>query len=153
MTGTVVDSETNRPLDGAVVLVEWTITTGKAIGFRATDSYKVVETVTDNDGRFAVSTVLNPFVDSPHLTIYKKGYVAWNSNYIFPDYEKRTDFVWQKNHIFQMKKFNHEFSFIKHVSFIRSAIHSEVASEKKSILKNTIEWEVNNSLRELETKK
>ena len=90
ITGTVIDAETGQPIEGAVVLVEWTVT--KGLGLTYTQSYQVIEVVTDKDGKATVSGVFNPFVNPPHVTIYKKGYVAWNNEYIFPDYKKRTDF-------------------------------------------------------------
>src|SRR3989338_10920318 len=67
MSGTVIDAETGRPIEGAVVLVEWTMT--KGIGLTHTDSYKVVEKVTDKNGKFSVSGVSNPFVDPPMIVV------------------------------------------------------------------------------------
>jgi hypothetical protein len=98
MTGTVVDAETGKPIEGAVVLVEWTMT--KGLGLTHTTSYKVTEMVTDNDGRFTVYTVPNPLVNAPDITVYKKGYVAWSSRWIFPNYDKRSDYSWRTGYFF-----------------------------------------------------
>lgn len=132
MTGTVVDVETGEPIASAVVLVEWTKTKGVP-GMTHTESYKVVEKVTDNEGKFTVSGVLNPFVSRPDITVYKRGYVAWNNKFIFPDYRKREDFKWQRGYVFKMERFKEEYSFIKHQSFISGAAHVGLGSEKKQL--------------------
>jgi hypothetical protein len=92
ISGTVVDSDTNAPIEGAVVMVEWTKTHG--IGDHWTESYKVADTVTDKEGKFTLPGCYRPFVNEPDVTIYKKGYVAWSSRWIFPDRRNRTDFKW-----------------------------------------------------------
>ncbi|MBI5748930.1 MAG: hypothetical protein HZA00_07370, partial [Nitrospinae bacterium] len=60
ITGTIVDAETGEPIEGAVVLVEWTKT--KGLGLTYTQSYQVVEVITDKDGKATVSGVFSPFV-------------------------------------------------------------------------------------------
>ena len=123
MTGTVVDVETGEPIASAVVLVEWTKTKGVP-GMTHTESYKVVEKVTDNEGKFTVSGVLNPFVSRPDITVYKRGYVAWNNKFIFPDYKKREDFKWQRGYVFKLERFKEEYSRSKHHSFMGHGIMS-----------------------------
>jgi len=140
MNGTVVDAETGKPIEGAVVLVEWTKRHG--IGDYHTESVKVIEVLTDKDGKFKVSGILDPFVDPPDVTVYKKGYVAWNNKYIFPDYAKRTDFIWQNECVFKLEQFKDSYNFIDHELFIGGAAHQEQASEKKKLFINAYdEWE------------
>jgi len=153
MFGTVVDAENGKPIEGAVVLVEWTYTSGKWMGLRSTSSYKVVETVTDNEGKFKVSDVLNPFVDTPHITIYKKGFVAWNNEYIFPDYTKRDDFKWTENSVFRLAHFKPEYSYDAHVSFINMTIRSTIAYEKKKLMISAFDWETDLARKEVLQKK
>lgn len=131
ITGTVVDAETGQPIEGAVVLVEWTKTKGFP-GMTATESFKIVEAVTDKNGNFTVESIKKIFVDPPDLTIYKKGYVAWNNLIIFPDYRKREDFKWQSGHVFKMERFK-GYSFIEHQSFIYSVSHAGLAPERKQL--------------------
>jgi hypothetical protein len=140
MTGIVADAETGKPIEGAIVLVEWTKKTGLG-GFYSTSSYKVVEVITDKDGRFSVSGVLNPFVDEPDLTIYKKGYVAWNNQIIFPDYRNREGFEWRDGFVFELKRFDEEsFSYDELSSFITSAARLYSATEKKTTFHTQTEW-------------
>lgn len=136
ITGKVIDAETGVPIEGAVVLVEWTKT--KGFGLTYTQSYQVIEVVTDRDGRATISGVFNPLVNPPHVTIYKKGYVAWNNEYIFPDYKKRDDFKWQNEYVFKLEKFKPEYSYDAHTFFIHSAIG--LGQGEKMMLKD-IEWE------------
>lgn len=138
MTGTVTDAETGKPIEGAVVLVEWT--KKKGIGDYHTESVKVVEAVTDKEGKFTVSGILDPFVDSPDVTVYKKGYVAWSSRWIFPGYENRSDFRWGGG-VFKLEHFKPEYTHIDHTSFIDSSINISLGgNDKRSMLKE-IRWE------------
>ncbi|MCC7202475.1 MAG: carboxypeptidase regulatory-like domain-containing protein [Nitrospirae bacterium] len=144
ITGKVLDAETGEPVEGAVVLVEWTKT--KGFGLTYTESYKVIEAVTDKEGKVMISGTFNPLVNPPDLTVYKKGYVAWNNKFIFPKYEKRKDFKWEKNYIIKMDRFKPEYKYSEHVSFIHSAIHLGLG-EKKLIVK-AIESEENKAFEE-----
>ena len=139
ITGMVVDAETGQPIDGAVILVEWTQTKGLP-GMSYTESYKVVEVVTDKEGKASIDGALSPFIRGPNVTIYKKGYVAWNNHFIFPDWQRRTDFKWENNYVFKLEKFKPEYNYVKHTGFINSTILVG-ASEKKQLMYQAIRWE------------
>jgi len=138
ISGNVVDAETGHPIEGAVVLVEWTRATG--IGDKHTSSVKVVEKVTDKAGKFSVFGTLKPFVDPPDVTVYKRGYVAWSSRNIFPDYRNRTDFQRGVAHTFRLERFKSAYSYDEHSSFIRSATNSSLDGEK-SLIEEAYRWE------------
>ena len=72
ITGTVIDAETQLPIQGAVVLAQWTDSHG--IGLTYHTVHKIEETETNKDGKFSLSGVYSPFVDTPVLVIYKNGY-------------------------------------------------------------------------------
>jgi hypothetical protein len=129
ISGTVIDAETKQPIEGAVILVEWTKT--KGVGLTYTESYKVAETVTDKDGNFELPGCYSPFVNAPDVTVYKKGYVAWSSRNIFPGYEKRTDFKWGSGYVFKMEHFKDTYSYTDHQSFISRAINDTIGWESK----------------------
>ncbi len=117
ISGMVVDAETNAPIEGAVVLVEWTKT--KGVGFTYTESVKVAETLSDKDGKFGLPGCFSLFVNEPDVTVYKKGYIAWNNKYIFPTYEKRKDFQWRIGSVFRLENFNEKiYSHKQHALFI-----------------------------------
>ena len=140
ITGTVVDPETGEPIEGAIVLVEWTKT--KGFGLTYTESYKVIEAVTDKEGKATVSGVFNPMVNPPDITIYKKGYVAWNNEFIFPDQKKRKDFNWQNGYVFRMERFKNNYSFIDNKCLIDGKAHLFMETEKKKLfIKAYDEWE------------
>lgn len=124
ISGTVVDVETGKPIEGAVVLVEWTRTTG--IGDKHTVSAKVAETVTDKEGKFKLPGCYSPFVNIPDLAIYKKGYVTWSSRNIFPARAKRDDFQWRSGNIYKLEKFKDSYSYVDHYGFTTSAINSTI---------------------------
>jgi hypothetical protein len=139
ITGKVIDAQTQQPIEGAVVLVEWTKTKGLP-GMSYTESAKVIEVISDKEGKIEISGNINPFVNPPHVTVYKKGYVAWNNEYIFPDYSKRTDFKWENGCVFKLEHFKQEYSYDKHVSFISGLILSGPL-EKKKLMLEAIKWE------------
>ena len=147
ITGTVVDAETGAPIEGAVVLVEWIITKGLP-GMTYHETYKVIETITDKEGMVAISGVFNPLVDPPDVTVYKRGYVAWNNKFIFPDYKKRTDFIFKNGYVFRLEHFRPEYSYNAHLEFIGGAIHSGMALGNKNLMKSAIEWEGNKAFEE-----
>lgn len=120
--GTVVDVETGQPIEGAVVLVEWTKTKGLP-GLTTTKPYKVFESVSEKNGTFTLKKVLNPLVNPPRITIYKKGYVAWNNEYIFPGWVKRDNFKLADGMIIKLEHFKREYSRTDHVSFLQGITH------------------------------
>ena len=139
ITGTVVDGDTGQPIEGAVVLAEWSIT--KGLGLTYSKSHEVVEAVTDKEGKVTISGLFNPFVNHPSLTVYRKGYVAWNNQYIFPDRKRRLDFKWSNDYVFRLEKFRPEYSYLAHVNFLDDAIFSYTAGEKKQSMTKAYEWE------------
>ena len=143
LTAKVVDAETGEPIEGAVVLVEWTIQKGIP-GLVHGESYKAVSAVTNKDGKVTISGVFNPFVDPPQVTVYKKGYVAWNNLYIFPNSEDRQNFKYKNGMVIPLEKFKPDYSYIQHTMFILSSINSGLGNpDSKKIMEDAIEWEEN----------
>lgn len=147
VTGIVVDAENGQPIEGAVVLLEWTTSKGLP-GLMHTESERVIELVTDKEGHFRVAGVF-PFIDTPHITVYKKSYVAWNNEYIFPDYRKREDFIWKSGCVFNLEKFKPIYTHNAHVAFITTFSRSTLAYEKKRKLINAYDWETDLALKEV----
>lgn len=136
ITVTVVDAETGEPIEGAVIMVEWTKLEGM-IGLTNTKSYKVVEVLTNKKGKARISGVYSPSPDLRSFLVYKKGYVAWSYDYIFPDYKKRTDFKWNSR-VIKLERFKPEYSYNKHTSFISSTIS---AGSDKKLIYEALDWE------------
>ena len=120
ITGTVVDSETEEPIEGAIVLVEWTKT--KGFGLTYHEVYKIIEVETDKNGKAIISGTFNPLVDLPIIVIYKKGYVAWRNDFIFPGWEKRTDFKYEDGVTIKLELFKEGYSREQHHYFMGSGI-------------------------------
>lgn len=120
ITGTVVDSETGEPIEGAVVLVEWTKT--KGVGLTYHEVHKIIEVVTDKDGRFIISGTYSPLVDPPVVVIYKRGFIAWRNDFIFPGWEKRTDFKYEGGVTIKLELFKEGYSREQHHYFMGSGI-------------------------------
>ena len=138
ITGRVVDAETGVPIEEAIVLVEWTKKHG--FGDSVTESFKVVEALSDKYGNVSIEGCNSPFVEPPDVTVYKKGYVAWSNRWIFPTNEKRQNFQWTKT-TFRLELFKPEYSYIDHTSFIRSSINSSLNLESKKLIYRAFDWE------------
>jgi hypothetical protein len=101
-----VDATTGKPLEGAIVLAQWT-KTGGLPGLTSNAPYAVKETETDKDGMFHMSGVYYPLVDQPELVIYKKGYVPWrnDSDFMDPNWKKYDKNIWQNNMTYKLNLF------------------------------------------------
>lgn len=135
ISGTVVDAETGEAIKGAVIHVEWTITKGVP-GLSYTKDYKTSEALTDSEGRFRIFGVLNPLVNPPIVVIYKRGYVAWRNDYIFPQYCKRAPLHLKNNNLFRLERFK-KYSHSRHILFFSGDL-SLTASSK---LQKAYSWE------------
>jgi hypothetical protein len=149
MSGTVVDGDTDKPIEGAVVHVEWTKTKGIP-GLTYGETYKIAETVTDKEGNFKILKFLMPPVNPPTVLVYKRGYVGWNNEYIFPNYARRKEM----GNVIKMIKFKpdythygHMYTHYAHVAFIEN--YSWEAGDK---FKRAIEWEEKKARQEIDTK-
>lgn len=131
ITGKIVDAETGQPIEGAILLVEWTRTHG--FGNTYTTSEKVVELFSGKDGIVNIPGYDKPS-NGPDVTIYKPGYVAWNNHWVFPDTSKRTDFEWKNGYVFRLEKFKDGYSYVDHESFISLCTHSTLPSDNKKLL-------------------
>lgn len=125
ISGTIVDAETGQPVEGAVALCVWTYTTGMIE--RIHRIAKVTEGTSDSQGRVKIRGTWNIFVDPAELTIYKRGYVAWNNEGLFvpaSEYRKhhmslmRSDFQWKNGFVAKMEKWKDGYSLEEHESFI-----------------------------------
>lgn len=83
ITGKVVDGTTGHPIEGALVVAQWT----KEHGFGLTyhELCLITETLTDKEGVFSITKTPNDlFVEPPEMIIYKEGYIPWRNDMIFP---------------------------------------------------------------------
>jgi len=112
-TAIVIDAETGRPIEGAVALAQWYYVSFLGLGLGSTLGLeKAAETFSDGKGHVYIDYFWkskgfnwrnNP---KPRLTIYKPGYVLWDSKEICP-FGKRTDFD-EKNKTVKLLKFETE---------------------------------------------
>jgi hypothetical protein len=135
ITGKIVDTETGQPIEGAILLVEWTKTNG--FGNTYTTSEKAVELISDKNGTVKIPGFNDPFVEKPNITIYKPGYVVWNNHWIFPDRKNRTDFEWKNDFIFRLDKFKKEYSYLEHQRFLDLCANGGLNDSSKQLLWNT----------------
>jgi len=151
LEGTVVDAETRRPIEGAVIFAEWTIAPMAWIGLPTTSYYRLFETTTNQNGQFKIKVyVFNPIVNKPTLTIYKAEYVCWKSSYIFPGNNHRDGFKWKSNTLYPLEKFKTEYSHADHVEFIGRGVP---ILDARDPFEKAYEWERMMRQEELRKKK
>ena len=75
------DEESEKPLEGVVIVAAWTLEWNSIAGHMPAGQLKVMETVTDKNGRFyfpawGLKLAMNGHLDheTPELTIFKSGY-------------------------------------------------------------------------------
>src|SRR5262245_26181041 len=119
--GRVVDGDTGRPVQGALVYASWSFIEG--FGLNSPSGYREHLATTDANGRYRVprldgmpgggSIRLADF----HMVVYKKGYVAYRSDRRFDDLGTRTDFT-QKNHKVPLERWRSDLSHVKHLRYV-----------------------------------
>jgi hypothetical protein len=87
LRGQVLDAQTGQPISGAVILGVWT-KGGGVPGLAHTDLVGVREAETDGEGRFELERLTGLFVEES-VTVYKFGYIGWNSEFTFPPLGRR----------------------------------------------------------------
>jgi len=106
----VIDNATGKPIEGAVALAQWFRAGGGGIFEGGVDVLdKAKEAFSDKDGKVEISgfwgaTILT---GKPRLTVYKPGYVLWDSRRLCPTDEPRTDFD-EKHRTVKLLKFETE---------------------------------------------
>ena len=135
--GMVVDSETDRPITGAVVAGSWAFERGTGIIGPAGSVERVTET--GADGRYQLPT-LDPLPGGASmrvrrftLIVYQKGYVGWRSDRRFPEGSARRDFSQRSNRV-RLEKWRDGLSHQEHVVFlgggptVRTALGAEMSA-------------------------
>jgi hypothetical protein len=133
----VIDAETNQPIEGAVLLAQWTKTYG--YGMTADKSFKVVEAVSDKDGKIQVEGSSESGVNPPWVAVYKRGYVGWSNQFIFPDFKLRTGFRWVEGYVIRLEPFKAEYSHRDHVFFLGSTYASGIPN---GLFESAWSWEM-----------
>jgi hypothetical protein len=100
-TGRVVNSATGQPIEGAVVVAQWTQQRGIP-GLQYHNMHKITETLTDKDGRFALSGTSGLLIDPPEMVIYKAGYIPWRNDLEFPNLKIVKGHEWNKNSTYKL---------------------------------------------------
>lgn len=77
----VVDAETSKPIEGAVIVANWQLVVGSLDGPRDRGQLEMKEAVTDKNGRFYIEgfTKMNPMLyelrdADPRILVFKAGY-------------------------------------------------------------------------------
>lgn len=120
ITGRVVDSTTGKPIEGAIVVAQWTKTRGIP-GLQYHNLHKIVETLTDKEGKFSVSGTFGFLVDPPIMLIYKDGYIPWRNDSIFSNKDTHR-VVWENNITYQLNHFSSEYTAIQLRDYLSSII-------------------------------
>ncbi len=149
----VLDAETKQPIEGAVTLAEWTSTSGLP-GLSYTNTAKVAEDVSDSEGKLSISgTVGFNALQTPHIKVYKPGYVGWDSRWIYLGcYEdnrtvarekRREGFSMRTQDIFLVPWDGEKHSYISHGKFISTTADFDEAGMRTddSLYRRAIRYE------------
>jgi hypothetical protein len=118
INGKVVDNATGKPLEGALVLVQWTRPDIHSIEGISIEVIMNTETLTDKEGRFVISsTPLNPLANPPVMIIYKEGYLPWRNDAKFPS-SNTINNQWISNVTYGLDIFTNQYTFNQIDSFL-----------------------------------
>lgn len=119
--GLVVDSETERPIPEATVEATWAFERG--VGLVGPAGEKTIYTQTNPDGRYEIPR-LSAFPEGASarvarftLVVYRRGYVAWRSDQMFPVQGLRHDFSQRRNRV-RLVQWKDSWSHAKHLAFM-----------------------------------
>jgi hypothetical protein len=146
--GQVVDADTGKPIEEAAVYINWTKSGSGPPGLAGTVRVEVAEVLTDAEGLFKVPKYSTLFKDY-RIAVYKKGFVCWSSEDIFPTYEERKGFRLKDGMVIKLEPFKEEYSREAHANFtlgssvnrrglglFDNAIKSEIELERKMLRRN-----------------
>jgi hypothetical protein len=110
INGKVVENATGKPLEGALIVVQWTRPDIHSIEGWSIEVIKNHEVLTDKDGVFTIKdTPMNPFANPPNMIIYKEGYIPWANDSIFPG-KMKSEHEWKNNMTYKLDLFTNNFT-------------------------------------------
>ena len=121
--GKVMDAKTGKPVQGAVVAVNWQRTKLGIPGLPVPyQNYGTFESVTDANGIFTIPKYL---IGHHFMAVYKSGYICWSSRTIFnPEgkdwkemFKRRYGHRVKSDMVVQLEPKSGEFPEAKHASF------------------------------------
>ena len=119
--GQVVDAETGKPIKGAAIHIYWGKPGSGPPGLAASGvQVEVAEDLTDGEGFFKVPKYSSLFKHY-YMAVYKKGYVCWISEKIFPTYEERKGFKLKNGMVIKLEHFKEGYSRDDHANFTISS--------------------------------
>ena len=148
-TSIVVDSDTGKPIEGAVALAIWR---KKSVKERAWFEggtmipVRIEEVLSDKEGHIYIDGFWGWHMFKtyyPRLTIYKPGYICWDQKSIYINEtktDKRNDFT-KESRIVRMKKVSKKFSYIEHERFISSVTINEYYKTPNKVFDSAFEYE------------
>ena len=116
VNGQVVDGDTGKSVEGAVVAVRWLGYSRCLIGFEGSVGieYGDAEDVSDADGRFEIPA----YRSTPYyMCVYKKGYVCWMNDKVFPGWGWRRGFRLKDGVVIRLEPFRESYSKEEHARF------------------------------------
>lgn len=109
INGKVVDNATGNPIEGALVVAQWTKKHGLGDTYHTLSL--ITETLTDRTGKFVIkSTPDDPFVEPPEMIIYKEGYIPWRNDMTFPGGHKNKGNEWKNNATYRLDVFTDKYT-------------------------------------------
>lgn len=135
-TGTVVDAETGKPIEGALVVAAWTVTHGLP-GMSYERLAEIVETRTDEEGEFHIFRAFHPFRSfKPEIAVHKEGYVGWREGHVFTSHKERRDFHYGWGVRIELERFKGPYSKQQYEEFLTGGLdpHFFIVPEWSKVL-------------------
>jgi len=114
--GQVVDAATGTPIEKAAVFIYWSKMGAGPPGLASSEKVEIAESLSGVSGFFKVPKYSTLFKDF-RMAVYKKGYICWSNEDVFPTYEKRIGFRLKDGVVIKLERFKKEYSKEKHANF------------------------------------
>ncbi|MDM8536587.1 hypothetical protein QUF70_07535 [Desulfobacterales bacterium HSG17] len=150
-TAIVLDDETGKPIQGAVAIAVWAKYESTMFEGPIIEARKIEEAVSDKEGKIFIKGfwTLDPFHQSPRMTIYKPGYVCWDQKLIiitnpeskiYSGTKERDDFN-RNQRVAKMVKYPEGFSYLAHSSFIGLCVRSFYGESRDKLFLEAYRYE------------
>lgn len=134
ISGKVVDSATGKPIEGVIVVAQWTKFCGW-LGEQQRDLHKIVETLTDKEGKFSLGGTMGFVLDPPEMIIYKEGYIPWRNDSTFPDKDS-DNHEWKNNVTYKLDVFTDKYTASQLSDFLQSGMILGMGRKESTIFTN-----------------
>jgi hypothetical protein len=118
ISGTVVDNITGKPIEGALVVAQWTKPRGIP-GMHYSNLHRITETLSDKKGKFHLRGTIGVIINRPVMLVYKDGYIPWRNDSTFPSLNAVKNNEWKNCVTYKLDVLTDKYTIVQLSDFTR----------------------------------